>query len=204
MTVTRIEAVTKAKYKVYIDGQFVFVLYKGELSRYRLAEGSLIEEEVYHKILTEVILKRSKRRALHLLNDMGRTEEQLKTRLRRDLYPEDVIDETMAYVKSFGYINDAAYAQYFVETRRGKKSRKEIYAQMCRKGLKSEDIEAAFEECYGSGDAREAIEAILRKKKYDPEEARWEDTRKILGYLTRKGFGYEDIRQVIQVSEWNA
>ena len=48
MTVTRIEAVTKAKYKVYIDGQFVFVLYKGELSRYRLAEGSLIEEEVYH------------------------------------------------------------------------------------------------------------------------------------------------------------
>ena len=72
MTVTRIEAVSshfhapgrsyrhyrqtmlrsclpaqaKAKYKVYIDGQFVFVLYKGELSRYRLAEGSLIEEEV--------------------------------------------------------------------------------------------------------------------------------------------------------------
>jgi len=102
-----------------------------------------------------------------------------------------------------GKPNDA-FAQYFVETSRGKKSRKEIYAQMCRKGLKSEDIEAAFEECYGSGDAREAIEAILRKKKYDPEEARWEDTRKILGYLTRKGFGYEDIRQVIQVSEWNA
>lgn len=204
MTVTKTEAVTKAKYKVYIDGQFAFILYKGELSRYHIAEGARIDEEVCHKILTEVILKRAKRRALHLLNDMGRTEEQLKTRLRRDLYPEDIIDDTIDYVKSFGYINDAAYAQCFVETRKGKKSRKEIYAQLCRKGLKDEEIEAAFEECYGSGDAREAIETILRKKKYDPRKAGWEDTRKILGYLTRKGFGYEDIRQVIQVSEWNA
>ena len=31
-----------------------------------------------------------------------------------------------------------------------------------------------------------------------------EDTQKILGYLMRKGFKYEDIRKVIQVSEWNA
>lgn len=204
MTVTKIEAVTKAKYKVYIDGQFAFVLYKGELSRYHIVEGAPVKEDIYQKIRVEVILKRAKRRALHLLNDMGRTEEQLKARLQRDLYTEDIINETVAYVKSFGYINDAAYAQCFVETRKGRKSRKEIYAQLCRKGLNCEDIEAAFEECYGSQDARNAIEAILRKKKYDPKEAKWEDTRKILGYLTRKGFGYEDIRQVIQVSEWNA
>ena len=189
MTVTKVEAVTKAKSKVFIEGKFAFVLYKGELSRYQIAEGSVIEEDIYRKIRAEVLLKRAKRRSLHLLNDMGRTEEQLKERLRRDLYPEDVINEAVAYVKSFGYINDAAYAKNFVETRKGRKSRK---------------VEAAFEECYGSEDARDAIEAILKKKNYDPQEAKWEDTRKILGYLTRKGFGYEDIRQVIQVSEWNA
>lgn len=204
MTVTKVEAVTKAKSKVFIEGKFAFVLYKGELSRYQIAEGSVLEEDIYRKIRAEVVLKRAKRRSLHLLNDMGRTEEQLKERLRRDLYPEDVINEAVAYVKSFGYINDAAYAKNFVETRKGRKSRKEIYALLCRKGLKSGDVEAAFEECYGSEDARDAIEAILKKKNYDPQEAKWEDTRKILGYLTRKGFGYEDIRQVIQVSEWNA
>ena len=32
MVVTRVEAVTKTKYKVYVDGQFAFILYKGELS----------------------------------------------------------------------------------------------------------------------------------------------------------------------------
>ena len=37
MYVTKIEPVTKTKYKVFIDGQFAFVLYKGELSRYHIA-----------------------------------------------------------------------------------------------------------------------------------------------------------------------
>ena len=40
MTVTKIEPVTKTRYKVYVDGQFAFVLYKGELSRYHIAEDS--------------------------------------------------------------------------------------------------------------------------------------------------------------------
>mgnify|MGYP007008335529 CR=1 FL=1 len=40
MIVTRVEAVTKTKYKVYVDGQFAFILYKGELSRYHIAEDN--------------------------------------------------------------------------------------------------------------------------------------------------------------------
>ena len=36
MVVTKIEAVAKNKYKVYLDERFAFVLYKGELSRYRV------------------------------------------------------------------------------------------------------------------------------------------------------------------------
>ena len=43
MTVTKIEPVTKTRYKVYVDGQFAFVLYKGELSRYHIAVDSELE-----------------------------------------------------------------------------------------------------------------------------------------------------------------
>ena len=39
MVVTKIEAVTKTRFKVYIDEKFAFVLYKGELSRYHVAVG---------------------------------------------------------------------------------------------------------------------------------------------------------------------
>ena len=200
MIVTRTEAVTKTKYKVFLDERFAFVLYKGELSRYHIEEGAEITREVYEKIRTEVILKRAKLRALHLLNAMGRTEEQLREKLKQGHYPEDIVEKAIDYVKSFGYIDDSAYARNFVESRKGKKSKKEIYALLCQKGLKSEEIEAAFEECYEKEDTKAAIESILRKKKYDSETADRVETQKILGYLTRKGFPYEDIRQVIHVS----
>ena len=204
MTVTKVEAVTKTRYKVYLDDQFAFVLYKGELTRFHVAVGNELDEESYRKIRGEIILKRAKLRALHLLNDMSRTEVQLRQKLKLGGYPDDIVEEAIAYVKSFGYVNDAAYARNFIESRKEKKSQKEIYAQLCQKGLDRDEIDQAFEECYGRDDARSAIAAILEKKKYNPETADMTETRKIMGYLTRKGFSYEDIRQVIQVSEWNA
>ena len=92
MVVTKIEAVAKNKYKVYLDERFAFVLYKGELSRYRVTVNEELSVEMYEKIRREVILKRGKLRALHLLNVMGRTEEQLRQKLRHGSYPEDIID----------------------------------------------------------------------------------------------------------------
>ena len=200
MTVTKIEPVTKTRYKVYVDGQFAFVLYKGELSRYHIAEDSELEEEIYQNLRKEIVLKRAKLRAMHLLNDMGRTESQLRTKLLRNDYPPDIVEEAIAYVKSFGYINDAEYARNFIENRKEKKSKKEIYAALCQKGLPKDLIETALEERYADDDSIAAIEAIVRKKKFDPKSTDYREMQKMMGYLVRKGFRYDDIRQVIQVS----
>ena len=59
-------------------------------------------------------------------------------------------------------------------------------------------------ECCDGDAAQEAIRELLRKRRYDPDTASPEETRKTLAYLMRKGFRYDDVRQVIQVSEWNA
>ena len=204
MQITDIKSVSKTKFKVYLDGQFAFTLYKGELFRYRIQEDGELSEEVYQEIREKVVLKRAKLRAMHLLNDMDRTESQLRTKLLNGDYPADIADEAIAYVKSFGYINDAAYARSFIVSRKDKKSKREIYAALAEKGIARDEIDEAMEECYGHEDARHAIMTLLAKKHYDPETADHVQTRKILGYLTRKGFRYEDIRQVIQVSEGSA
>lgn len=204
MTVTQIEAVTKTKYKVYLDGQFAFVLYKGELSRYHIAVGEELSELVYQQILKEVLLKRAKLRAMHLLNSMGRTENQLRDKLKQSLYPEEVIEAAMNYVKSFGYVNDAEYARSFIDSRKDRKSKRELYMQLGQKGIAKDTLNQIFEEYYDVEDSREAIEAIMRKRRYDPEKATNVETQKIMGYLMRKGFAYDDIRKVLHVSEWNA
>ena len=146
MVVTRVEAVTKTKYKVYVDGQFAFILYKGELSRFHIAEDQELSQESYEKIRTEVILKRAKLRAMHLLNDMWRTEAQLREKLTRNEYPADIVEAAISYVKSFGYINDYEYARSFIESRKERKRRREIYMQLVGKGVSRELIDEAFEE----------------------------------------------------------
>ena len=204
MTVTKLEAVTKTKYKVFLDGEFAFVLYKGELLRYAIREGEVLEEETRQSILEEVIVKRAKLRAMHLLEDMDRTESGLREKLRLGLYPEEAVNSALEYVKSFGYIDDYRYAKRFIESRKQSKSRREIYAQLCNKGVASDKIDLAFEECYGSDGEKEAILTLLRKKRANLSHATDVEIRKLYSYLSRKGFRYDDIRQVIQNNDENA
>ncbi len=49
MIVTGIEEQTKTKFKVYLDGTFAFVLYKGELKRFGIKQGEDLAQENYEK-----------------------------------------------------------------------------------------------------------------------------------------------------------
>lgn len=201
MTVTKIEPVTRKRFRVFVDGQSAFTLYKGELERYHIEVDAELDEEVRQEILQKVILKRAKARALHLLNDMGRTEAQLRTKLLQGGYPAEITEEAVAYVKSFGYVNDSEYARSFIEGRKNKKSQRELYAALCRKGISGEEAKQALDEYYGREDSKSAMEALLRKKKFEPDTADYIQKQKMAGYLMRKGFGYDEIRRVMDIHE---
>ena len=80
MKVTALQPVNKTKWKVELDGQFAFVLYKGELSRFGIKEGTALSDETYTQIQKEIVLKRAKLKAMHLLTDMARTDQLLPRR----------------------------------------------------------------------------------------------------------------------------
>ena len=201
MNVTKIEALTKTKFKVFLNGEFAFVLYKGELSRYGIKEDKELSEEIYHKIVDEVLTKRAKLRAMHLLEAMDRTESGLRSKLKDNGYPDIAIDRAIDYVKSFGYINDERYASNFIECRKDTKSRREIYALLLRKGIDKDIMDTAFEKAYDGYDDGAAIKRLIEKKHVDVSTASREELSKLYGYLGRKGFSYEDIRKVVQSLE---
>nr|WP_294491491.1 regulatory protein RecX [uncultured Mediterraneibacter sp.] len=204
MIVTKIEPCAKTKYKVFLEGEFAFVLYKGELSRFHIREGEDLSESLVRQIHDEVLLKRAKLRAMHLLEDMDRTEEALREKLRQGMYPPDIVDRAVEYVRSFGYLNDERYAENFVRSRQGTKSRKEILAALLKKGVPRELIDCAIEACYKERGEEDAIRKILKKKRFDPGDADENETRRIYAYMARKGFRYDDVRQVIQNYEVDA
>ena len=204
MYVTKLVPVTKAKYKVYLDDEFAFVLYKGELSRYELQEGNEVSQEIVAIIKKEVLEKRAKLRAMHILERADRTEEELRTKLRQDLYPAEIVEAAMNYVKSFGYIGDQNYACRYAGSKARTKSRSEVKMLLKQKGISDEYIENALESCYEDIDEKEVIQRLVEKKHFNAENATEQEKKRMYDYLLRKGFRYEEVRQVIQVSSWNA
>lgn len=204
MTVTRTEPCGKTKYRIYLDGEPAFILYKGEMKKLDIREGQSISRETEEQIRSEILLRRAKLRAMHLLEDMDRTETELRDKLRRGEYPDDVVEKAIDYVSSFGYIDDVRYAENYILGRKDLKSRREIRAVLAKKGISGEDIEQAFSACYSEDSEAEAVRRILRKRKFSPESADRAQMQKMYGYLARKGFRYEVIRQVIQNADENA
>ena len=152
----------------------------------------------------EILEKRAKLRALHLLERMDRTEAELRSKLKLDMYPEDIIEIAMKYVASFGYIGDDGYARRFVSGKQGTKSKKEIMVMLQQKGISKEAAKNALDECYEEMTEIGAIQRLVEKKHFDKDSASDKEKKKMFDYLLRRGFSYEDIRQVIQVSSWNA
>ena len=107
ITVTEYESLGKGKLRVRFDNEAELILYRGEAKQWKLREEAEISEEDYQKLLTEVVGKRAKKRAMHLLECMDRTEKQLRDKLEDGKYPQVCIDEAIAYVRKYHYIDDS-------------------------------------------------------------------------------------------------
>ena len=110
MTVTALIPETKGRYRVCLQGEADLVLYGKELKQFGIAEGTDLSPEQYRRILEEVLIPRARKRAMHILERMDQTTAQLREKLQRSQYPEQVVEDAIAYVASFHYIADERFA----------------------------------------------------------------------------------------------
>ena len=110
MRVTAVEELSKSRSKVYLDGEFAFVLYRGELRLYHVQEGEELAAEDYSEIMERLLPKRATLRAMNLLKSREYTESRLRSKLKEGLYPEKAIAEALRYVAAFHYTDDLRYA----------------------------------------------------------------------------------------------
>ena len=203
MIITKLDKVGTKQVRLFFDEEKYCLLYYNEIRRLGFHEQDEIGQEEFEE-LNKLLLHRAKLKAMSLLKYQDRTKKELKERLMRAEFPEFITEGAVAYVESFGYINDDAYIWNFIDSRKDKKSRREIYALLRQKGVDMNRAEEIMEEMYEEHSDQEAIRELLRKKHWDFACTDPKEKQKIYGYLVRKGFRYEDIRQVIQVCDWNA
>lgn len=200
MRVTQVVELSKSRSKVYIEQEFAFVLYKGELRLYHIREGEELTEEDYDTIMQEILPKRAKLRAMNLLKSREYTTVQLRNKLKQGFYPDEVIEKALEYVDSFHYTDDLRYAKDYITYHAEKKSRKRIEQDLQNKGISREIMEQAWaewQELGGQQDEQAMIRELLNKKHYNVEQADYKEQQKIYAFLMRKGFSGEQIRHVM-------
>lgn len=193
MLVDRIEPLDKRRCKVFLDGDFAFVLYRGEIKRYQITVGEELSEALYEEILTDVISKRTRERALHLLKFSSRTETELRRKLLSALYPARAVEAAIEFLKEYRYLDDRSYAENYIEVYGKRKSRQEILCALQRKGVDKACIKELLEEAEPDEDGQ--LRTLLEKRRYF-EEADSGGRRKTIAFLMRKGYSYESIRRV--------
>ena len=92
-----------------------------------------------------------------------------------------------------GYIDDEKFARWWVENRNLRKgtSRRKLQAELQAKGVASAVIAAMLEDS-SRNDENELAKIIAKKRVKYPDE------QKLIAYLARQGFRYDDIKSALQ------
>jgi len=205
--VSAVVAYDKKRWKVTLDeGVVTFLLYRGEMKQAGLrapkenaggeagSEAQAISEETWQKIRDVILLPRAKKRVLFYLKNGDKTEFQMRRKLQEGFYPQEVIDEVIAFLRKYRLADDARYTENYVRELRGKHSRREIEAKLYAKGLKGETVKEVLSEI-PQEDEYGAAEKALSKRRSG-------DRKKDYAYLARKGFSYDAIEHAMNRMEY--
>ena len=198
--VTRLEELSRSRSRVFVEQEFAFVLYKGELRSYHICEGEEIAQEDYNEIINKVLPKRAKLRAMNLLKNREYTTKQLHDKLKEGCYPENIIEQALAYVACYHYTDDLRYAETYISDHEGTRSRRRIEQDLMNRGIDKATLEKAWQQWEQKGgvqDEEAMIRHLLDKRHYDPETADYKEQRRTYGFLMRKGFSQDAIRRTL-------
>lgn len=203
--VTKIEELDKKRSKIYINQEFAFVLYKGEITQYKIQIEKEIDSNTYNAIKKELLPERAKKRCLNLLQKRPYTECKLREKLTEGHYPQDIIDEAIDYVKSFHYIDDYDYACQYIFYHKESETRRNMEEKLMQKGIDKETLRKAMEDSYDEEEQQEIelqqARKWLDKKKYDAETMDWKEKQRIYAFLIRKGISISIVRKVMSVHD---
>ena len=186
---------------VFVDGEFRM----GVSVEIAHAAHLRVGDEVAEALLAEVERRdrgwQAREAALHLLAVRPRAAVELARRLRMKGYEPEVTDEVIERLRELGMIDDAAFAGTLVRDRvrlRPSGARR-LQSELRAKGVDEEVAREAIRDTLeGEGtDERELALRAAEKWRTRPGEERDRARRRLHGFLARRGFGGETIREVI-------
>lgn len=207
MKITAINSQQKDQNRVNImvDGAYRFSLDIAQVVDLGIRVGNKYTEEQLIQLETESQFGKLYNRALEYSLSRPHSSKEMrdylykktrdtrtKTGQMKKGVPPELTTRVFDRLLEKGYINDETFAKYWIENRNLKKgvSRRKLQAELRAKGIDNEIIERYLSESARSDS--DELQKIIAKK-----QSRYDDQQKLMQYLARQGFSYDDIKEAL-------
>jgi regulatory protein len=185
----------RQRINVYLDGEFAFGV--SHIVAAWLQVGQTISDEKIAQMQAQDRGEKAYQKALNLLNRRPRSEAEIAQKLKEKSVSEDESSETLARLRRSGLVDDARFAQEWVENRSDfrPRSRKALAFELRQKGVDQQIIEQSLEQL----DEEQMAYDVAVKQARKLKDLDWPAFRqKMTAFLIRRGFDYEVSASTIQ------
>ncbi len=134
----------KRRCNVYVDGRFYCGLTLETAVKNRLKAGLTIDEKRLDELQSESEKNTALDKALTHISACAKTEKDVRKFLQGKGYLPTVENYVIEKMRSYGFINDMAYAKTYALSAGKRKGRRLIQYELLGKGVAQADISAAF------------------------------------------------------------
>lgn len=192
---------------VFVDDQFVMGVGEAVAADLRLRVGKEMTSEKLLEVAGAEEVQKALDSALLLLEVRARAKREIETRLTQKGYEEGIIEQVIEKLVRLELINDAQFAAAWVEakTRVGGNrpvGRRRLSSELYAKGVAKDQIAEAVGTVSNSDELVLARAAASKKVRTVPtdRDLLQAERRKLMGFLQRRGFGWETVKQVTRES----
>jgi len=195
VTALEVQKRDKERVNVFIDGEFAFGL--NLLDAARLRKGQVLSEAEIAVLRDADAVVQAVNTVAHFLSYRPRSTQEVRRNLKEKETPEDVIEAAVEKMAVMGYLDDAAFARYWVDNRSQFKplSHRALRQELRQKGLSDTVIDEALGEQSEPDLAYKAATTQLRKLRNCSVK---EFKTKINAFLQRRGFSYSTTQDVVR------
>jgi regulatory protein len=197
MKITKITQQIKnqRRYSVYVDEKYSFSLSEAQLADSGLYSGQELTDKDIKAYKQQSDMGKLYERTLKWLALRARSEWEIDTYLTRICKDETNQQVLKQRVVKLGLIDDQAFATAWVDSRRATKatSKRKLWVELKQKHVPTDIIEQVL--ASDETDEQDVLRILIERK---ITKSQYQDKQKLIAYLARQGFRYEDIKQVLR------
>ena len=194
ITALTVQQRNQDRINVYLDDVFAFGL--AVIEAVRLRKGQYLTDGEIAALKSHDVVQQAYERAVRYLGQRPRSIAEIRRHLTdKEIAPTD-IDEAIERLESQGYVDDLAFARYWLANRQQfhPKGSRALRFELREKGIAADVIDQVLVDFDSSQAAYEAAQEKARRFRSLDKRA-FRD--KMGSYLARRGFDYGTARDVI-------